>query len=204
MRPSRRLKPTMRCEHFEILRREDGSAWQLGSGAMGTTYKATDTRLHCLVALKIIRPELLSRTPVARERFLREARTAASVHHPNVASVFHLGELPDGQCFYAMEFIEGETLAERVGRSGPLPILLALEITLQVTRALAAAARLDLIHRDIKPANLMLTLAGINACGMFFPGRRGSLASDGAENVSLVKVIDFGLARSIKGSQQVR
>ena len=190
----------MRCEHFEILRREDGSAWQLGSGAMGTTYKATDTRLHCLVALKILRPELLSRTPVARMRFLREARTAASVHHPNVASVFHLGELPDGQCFYAMEFIEGETLGERVGRNGPLSVLLALEITLQVTRALAAAARLDLIHRDIKPANLMLTVAGMNACDMFFPERTTTpWQSGGAENVSLIKLIDFGLARSVKG-----
>ena len=183
-----------RFEHFEILRREDGSAWQLGSGAMGATYKAVDTRLHCLVALKVIRPELLSGSATARARFLREARTAASVHHPNAARVFHLGELSDGQCFYAMELIEGETLDECVRRAGPLPVLLALEIVLQVTRALSAAARVDLIHRDIKPANLMLTSAGVAA----FDLPAGIWDPDASDHPPFVKVIDFGLARTIK------
>ena len=131
-------------------------------------------------------------------RFLREARLAASIHHPNVARVFHLGELAGGLCFYAMEFVEGETLAERVRRAGPLPVLAALEITLQVTRALAAAARLDLIHRDIKPANLMLTTAGAAACDAPTHLRlAGAGDSDSSDHPALVKVIDFGLARSV-------
>ena len=188
-----------RYEHFEILRREDGTAWSLGSGAMGSTFKAVDTRLHSVVALKVIRPEFLGGSAIGVRRFLREARLAASVHHPNVARVFHLGELADGLCFYAMEFVEGETLAERVRRAGPLPVLAALEITLQVTRALAAAARLDLIHRDIKPANLMLTTAGAAACDAPTHLRSaGAGDSDSSDHPALVKVIDFGLARSVK------
>lgn len=188
-----------RYEHFEILRREDGTAWSLGSGAMGSTFKAVDTRLHSVVALKVIRPEFLGGNAIGVRRFLREARLAASVHHPNVARVFHLGELASGLCFYAMEFVEGETLAERVRRAGPLPVLAALEITLQVTRALAAAARLDLIHRDIKPANLMLTTAGAAACDAPAHLRSaGAGDSDSSDHPALVKVIDFGLARSVK------
>ena len=190
-----------RYEHFEILRREDGSLWRLGSGAMGTTYKAFDTRLQYAVALKVIRADLLGQNPVARARFLREARMAASVRHPNIASVFHLGELPGDQCFYAMEFVEGETLAERVQRHGPQPILLALEIALQVTRALMAAGRCDLIHRDIKPANLMLTAAAGSAetfANVTDP--LGHEGSDSADRPPLVKLIDFGLARTVLAS----
>lgn len=187
-----------RYEHFEILRREDGTAWTLGSGAMGSTFKAVDTRLHSVVALKVIRSEFLGCNAIGVRRFLREARLAASVHHPNVARVFHLGELADGLCFYAMEFVEGETLAERVRRAGPLSVLAALEITLQVTRALAAAARLDLIHRDIKPANLVLTTAGAAACDAPTHLRSaGAGDSDSSDHPALVKVIDFGLARSV-------
>ena len=190
-----------RYEHFEIQRREDGSPWHLGSGAMGCTYKAVDTRLHSVVALKVIRPEFLGGNPVAVRRFLREARVAASVHHLNVARVFHLGELTGGACFYAMEFVEGETLAERVRHAGPLPVLTALEVTLQVARALAAAARLDLIHRDIKPANLILTSAGLAACDAPpHPLPAGAWDPESSDHPPLVKVIDFGLARSVKPS----
>ncbi len=186
-------------EHFEILRREDGSLWSLGAGAMGQTFKALDTRLRCTVALKVIQPDLVGRTAATHERFLREARTAASVHHPNIARVFHLGALPGGQAFYAMEFVDGITLAESVSRQGPLPILLALEITLQITRALTAAAEADLIHRDIKPANLMLTRAGIAACEVWSDHElRGSVRTSPDDAPPLVKVIDFGLARTSK------
>ncbi len=193
-------RSTTLYEHFEILRREDGSLWSLGAGAMGQTFKALDTRLRCTVALKVIQPGLLGRSAATHERFLREARTAASVHHPNIARVFHLGTLTDGQAFYAMEFVDGMTVAEWVGRYGPLPILLALEMTLQVTRALIAAAESDLIHRDIKPANLMLTRAGLAACETWSDRDLADPehAVHSASGPPLVKVIDFGLARTSK------
>ena len=193
----------LRLEHYTVLTRDDGSPWELGRGAMGVTYKAFDTRLHCVVALKVIHGELLQKRPVLRDRFLREARIAARVRHPNIASVFHLGEATDGHCFYAMELIEGETLAELVRRRGPLPAPLVLDIALQVTHALVAAGQADLVHRDLKPANIML------ATGSSISGQPGSAAPgsptacapcEGAtpESGVPVKVIDFGLARTIK------
>ena len=116
-----------------------------------------------------------------RARFLREARAAAKLRHPNVASVHHYGE-QDGQCFYAMELVEGETLEARVRRDGPLPVTLALEVTLQVARALAAAEAQGIVHRDLKPSNIMLV----------------ATAGEHGENTPvLVKVIDFGLAKAV-------
>jgi TPR repeat protein/tRNA A-37 threonylcarbamoyl transferase component Bud32 len=164
-------------QHYQVLRREDGSLWELGKGAMGITYKAFDTNLRCTVALKVINNTYLN-SEVARQRFLREARAAAALRHQNVASVFHLGS--DHDCyFYAMEFIDGQTVASYIEKvkKGPLDPVEALNICLQVTRALAAAARQHLVHRDLKPANLML------------------VDQDGER---IVKVIDFGLAKSAK------
>jgi hypothetical protein len=97
-----------RFEHFELMADEDGKPLELGRGAMGVTYKALDVDLHCHVTLKVISEKYL-RDETARLRFLREARAAAKVRHPNVASVFHLGRTGDNY-FYAMEFVEGETL----------------------------------------------------------------------------------------------
>ncbi len=114
-----------------------------------------------------------------------------------MASVFHLGERADGQCFYAMEFIEGETLSERVARRGPLPVGLALEIIAQVTRALIAASQQGLVHRDLKPANLMLVKGGALGAAAC-PG--GAFAAPGGSHDGdeiLVKVIDFGLAKAV-------
>lgn len=162
--------------HYEVLRRDDGSLYELGRGAMGITYKAFDTNLRCTVALKVINGAYLN-SEVARQRFVREARAAARLSHPNVAAVFHLGEDVNSY-FYAMEFIAGETVEDRVKRTGPLPAAAALEITLQVAKALRAADREGLVHRDIKPANLML------------------ISSDDEEGDTFVKVIDFGLAKS--------
>jgi serine/threonine protein kinase len=164
-------------QHYQVLRREDGSLWELGKGAMGITYKAFDTNLRCTVALKVINNTYLN-SEVARQRFLREARAAAALRHQNVASVFHLGS--DHDCyFYAMEFIDGQTVASYIEKEkkGALDPVEALNICLQVTRALAAAARQHLVHRDLKPANLML------------------VDQDGER---IVKVIDFGLAKSAK------
>jgi TolB-like protein/tetratricopeptide (TPR) repeat protein len=129
------------------------------------------------VAVKVIEVPAAARgSQILRERFLREARAAAALRHPNVAAVFQFGASPDGRrCYYAMELVEGETLETRVRRDGPLDAKSALEIAVQVTRALMAAAAHGLIHRDLKPANIMLA---------------------GPAEVE-VKVIDFGLAKAI-------
>ena len=193
---------TRSYHHYEILTRPDGSRWELGRGAMGVTYKARDVNLNTPVALKIINSKFSAR-PDARRRFLLEAQAAAGLRHPNVASVFHFGAIntlpepagrpkrsedaPDvGDCFYAMEYIEGETLESRVRRQGPLPTMAALEIARQVARALAAAEKRHLVHRDLKPSNIMLAEEAA-------PDDRTS-----GESLELwVKVIDFGLAKAV-------
>ena len=163
----------LRFEHYQVLRNQDGKPLELGPGGMGVTCKAIDTHLGCPVALKIISAQLLGNES-ARSRFLREARAAASVHHPNVATVHHLGE-SGGNCFYAMEFVDGETLENLIRRRGRLEIEPALEITSQVTAGLNAIHKQHLVHRDIKPSNIMLSW------------EEGRL-----ENV---KIIDLGLAQ---------
>ena len=164
---------------FEIVRREDGFLWELGRGAMGVTYRAEDKVLNRTVALKVIdAPATEGDGQAVRDRFLREARAAAAFRHPNVAGVFHFGASSEGdRCYYAMELVEGETLEALVRRDGPLEVKAALEMTVQVTRALIAAADHGLIHRDLKPGNIML------------------IRSDALELE--VKVIDFGLAKAI-------
>src|SRR6202035_3501100 len=122
-------QPTERFEHYELLTGEDGNPIELGRGAMGVTYKAFDVDLHCPVTLKVINERYLG-DESARLRFLREARAAASVRHPNVASVFHLGRT-GGSYFYAMEFVEGETLQNLIKRTGNLEAELALDIASQ-------------------------------------------------------------------------
>src|ERR1700693_2223752 len=146
-------KPTseqavQRFEHYELVMGEDGRPVELGRGAMGVTYKAFDIDLHCPVTLKVISERYL-RDESARLRFLREARAAASVRHPNVASVFHLGRTGESY-FYAMEFVEGETLDTLIKRSGRLEIKLALGIATQVGAGLVAVHKQKLVHRDIK------------------------------------------------------
>jgi len=167
----------VRFQHFEVPLRGDGSLFELGRGAMGITYKAFDTNLRCFVALKVINATFLG-SEVARERFLREARAAAALRHPNVATVFHLGE-EGGDWFYAMEFVDGETVEAMMKREGAIPTATALGIVIQVARALGAAQKQGLVHRDIKPSNLML------------------VREDDGEFT--VKVIDFGLAKNTAG-----
>src|SRR6202165_2349800 len=126
----------MRFEHYQLLQAEDGRPVGLGRGAMGITYKAFDVDLHCPVTLEVISERYLG-DESARLRFMREARAAASVRHPNVASVFHLGRSA-GNYFYAMEFVEGETLDQLIKRSRRLSVKLSLEIARQVAAGLAA------------------------------------------------------------------
>jgi tetratricopeptide (TPR) repeat protein len=142
---------------------------------MGITYKALDVDLRCPVTLKVISERYLG-DESARPRFLREARAAASVRHPNVASVFYLGRTGENY-FYAMEFVEGETLESLIRRSGRLEAKLAVEITTQVAAGLAAVHRQKLVHRDIKPSNIMVSLE-----------EGGAVAA---------KIIDLGLAKAL-------
>jgi serine/threonine protein kinase/Flp pilus assembly protein TadD len=163
----------LRYAHFEVDVGGDGFPVELGAGAMAITYRARDTVLNSVVALKVI-DRKVAQNPGARSRFLREARAAANIHHPNVAQVTFYGE-QDGECFYAMELVEGETLEARVRRDGPMPFALALQVIEQAARALAVAEVCGVVHRDIKPSNLMLE-------------------SDGSEALT-VKVIDYGVAK---------
>src|ERR1700676_4925596 len=162
-----------RFEHYELVAGEDGKPVELGRGAMGVTYKAFDVDLHCPVTLKVIGERYLG-DESARLRFLREARAAASVRHPNVASVFHLGRTGENY-FYAMEFVEGETLEKLIKRSGRVKVKVALEIATQVAAGLTAVHKQKLVHRDIKPSNIMVNV------------EEGSTVT--------AKIIDLGLAK---------
>src|SRR5215469_13153857 len=123
-------QPVTRFNHYELMTGEDGKPVELGRGAMGVTYKALDINLRCPVTLKVINERYLG-DESARLRFLREARAAASARHQNVASVFHLGRTGESY-FYAMEFVDGETLEKLIKRAGRLEIKLAVEIASQI------------------------------------------------------------------------
>jgi serine/threonine protein kinase/Tfp pilus assembly protein PilF len=141
---------------------------ELGRGGMGVVFQAEDTKLKRPVALKLL-PLELAHSPDAEERFLREAQAAAALDHPNICTVYEVGE-KDGQAFIAMAYIDGKSLKERIAR-GPLKIDEALEIAGEVAGGLEEAHRKGIVHRDIKPANVMLTAKG------------------------QAKIMDFGLAR---------
>jgi len=167
-----------RFEHYEVVTGEDGKPVELGRGAMGVTYKAFDVDLRCPVTLKVISEKYLC-DESARLRFLREARAAASLRHSNVASVLHLGRTGSSY-FYAMEFVEGETLDHLIRRSDRLDVKLALEIATQVAAGLAAVHEQNLVHRDIKPTNIMVRLK--------------------EEGGVTAKIIDLGLAKTLDES----
>ena len=156
VKPTTSEQAVQRFEHYELVTGEDGKPVELGRGAMGVTYKAVDVDLRCPVTLKVISEQYLG-DESARLRFLREARAAASVRHPNVASVFHLGRTGQNY-FYAMEFVAGETLEKLIKRSRRLEVKLALEIATQVVAGLVAVHKQKLVHRDIKPSNVMVSL----------------------------------------------
>ena len=182
-RSEAKLSSSLVFGDFAVEQHPDGSNWELGRGAMGVTYLAMDKVLRRKVALKVIQVPAAARGSAGvRERFLREARAAAALRHPNVAAVYQFGASHDGaHCYYAMELVEGETLEDFVRRNGFLEAKPALEIAIQISRALTAAALHGLIHRDLKPGNIMLTGSG--------------------PPEPEVKVIDFGLARAIADAE---
>jgi serine/threonine protein kinase len=147
---------------------------KLGEGGMGVVYKAEDTKLERTVALKFLAAHLLN-DDEAKQRFLREAKAAAVLSHPNICTVFEIDEA-DGKTFLAMEFVEGETLENRIAK-GPLPLKDALDIGRQVADGLEAAHEKGIVHRDIKPANVLLDAKG------------------------RATIMDFGLARLTEASR---
>ena len=189
----------MRFGVYEIDCHADGSLCELGRGAMGVTYRATDTSLQRKVALKIIKTDIAERSPDARERFVREARAAAALRHEHIATVYQFGmRFETGQYFYAMELIEGETLDDRVHRAGPLDARATIGIAEQVTSALTAAEKQGLVHRDLKPANLMLVNQDEAKVVVADQSRfkRKGMRSSRRSGVPCVKIIDFGLAKA--------
>jgi serine/threonine protein kinase/Tol biopolymer transport system component len=142
---------------------------RLGGGGMGIVYRAEDTRLGRIVALKFLPPDL-TRDLVAKARFQQEARAASAFDHPNICTIYEVGETADGQLYLAMPCYDGETLRRRL-ESGPLPVEEAVDVAAQVARGLAKAHRQGIVHRDIKPANLIVTSDGV------------------------VKILDFGIAK---------
>jgi TPR repeat protein len=158
--------------HFEVLLRENGEPWVLGSGAGGTTFKARDIRLQRWVALKVVAARHF-KSESAKELFLAEAQTAASLHHTSLAAIHYFGE-QEGDCFYAMEYVDGSTLEELVSSEGAIAPEAALDIASQVAAALGVAHEAGLIHRDVKPANILL--------------------AHSPDEKRRAKLIDFGLA----------
>src|SRR5215831_18133906 len=139
-----------------------------GVGGMGIVYKALDTKLQRLVALKFLPPHLTS-SDHDRKRLLHEARSASTLDHPNIGVIHAIEETPDGQTFIVMAFYEGMTLMQRIA-SGPLSVYDAVGIACQIAQGLGEAHNHNIIHRDIKPSNILLTRQGV------------------------AKIVDFGLA----------
>ena len=148
--------------HYRIIEK-------LGEGGMGVVYKAEDTKLRRVVALKFLPPEL-TRDAEAKTRFVQEAQAASALDHPNICTIHEIDETKEGQTFIAMACYEGESLRARIER-GPLALPEALDIAVQIAQGLAEAHGRKIVHRDIKPANLLITKDG------------------------LVKIVDFGLAK---------
>ncbi|HEX6309004.1 MAG TPA: serine/threonine-protein kinase, partial [Longimicrobiales bacterium] len=146
----------------------------LGRGGMGVVYLAHDPRLDRSVALKLLPPHL-GMDATARQRFENEAKAASALDHPNIVTVYEIGDTPDGSIFIAMAFCEGTTLRDMLD-AGPLPVPRAIELTTQIAHGLAAAHRRGIVHRDIKPGNIMV-------------------AADGT-----ARIVDFGVAKTGSGA----
>ena len=153
--------------HYEITEK-------IGGGGMGVVYKARDTQLERQVALKFLPPNLTSDED-ARRRFIQEAKSASALDHPNICTIYEIGNTPDEQLFMVMGYYEGASLKEKV-EGGPLPIDEALSCAMQIADGLREAHAVGIVHRDIKPANVMLTKNG------------------------RAKIVDFGIAKLLGGT----
>src|SRR5262249_31581745 len=146
-RPPGRLTVGTRLGPYEILT-------LIGAGGMGEVYKARDTRLNRIVAVKILRAHLHAERD-CRRRFEREAHAVAALAHPHICVLYDIGQ-HEGIDFLLMEYLDGETLADRV-RDGPLPLDDAIRFAIEIADALDSAHRQGIVHRDLKPGNIMLT-----------------------------------------------
>src|SRR5258708_10870506 len=137
----------------------------LGAGGMGEVYRARDTRLDRVVAIKVL-PEQLAADPQFRDRFDREARAISALDHPHICALYDVGQ-QDGTAYLVMQYLEGETLADRLTK-GALPLDQAFQVAIQIADALATAHQAGIIHRDLKPGNIMLTKAGAKLLAFVF------------------------------------
>src|SRR5579883_903606 len=144
----------------EIVARNYQILGRVGAGGMGVVYRARDLKLERTVALKFL-PLGLNPTEKDKERFVKEARIASSLDHPNIGAIYGFDETGDGRLFIIMAFYEGSTLDERIHVRGNIPIREALDIAIQIVRGLAEAHSHNIVHRDIKPNNVMLTANGV-------------------------------------------
>ena len=152
----------------------------LGAGGMGMVFKGLQTSVQRPIALKTLHPQL-AMAPTFFERFKREAEIASRLHHPNIITIFDFGKTPEGLCYYVMEYLEGESLRQRVKGQGPLTLREASAIIEQCAAGIAHAHHQNVVHRDIKPHNIMLS------------------AVDGNE---YVKVLDFGLVKAVEQEEE--
>ena len=155
--------PVKTIAHYRIVE-------PIGAGGMGAVYKAYDNKLQRIVALKLLPPEYVSQQD-RRRRFFQEARAASALNHPHILTIYEVGE-DDGKPYIAMEYVEGETLRQKIKNNG-LQLKETLDIAIQIAAGLARAHELGIIHRDLKPENLMLSRDGY------------------------AKILDFGLAKLV-------
>ena len=157
--------------HYKLLEK-------LGEGGMGVVYKAKDTKLHRTVALKFL-PSSLTSDKDAKDRFVREARAASALDHPNICTIHEINETDEGQMFISMAYYDGMILKKKIEKS-IIPLTEVIDIAIQIASGLIKAHQRGIIHRDIKPANIVVTEDG------------------------LVKILDFGIAKLIGESRSTQ